>query len=516
MQRSNQCHLELVKRFLRTAVLLDDQAYIEKSSVLGAVVKPDRRTAATSRQNNSPIRSRNTHSLDARSIMHSFLDLGVICGVIEPKESTMPAVEQADIIILDWLLRESSSDFTLEILRNLLANQQGRNSLRLIAIYTGEAQLDEICTLLMDELSQYDLGLQSNEISTSISYKHGRFELYAKANVNVHPDLKDRVVTEADLPHRLIEDFSIIVNGLLPRIVLTSLTAVREGEHKLLERFDSVLDPAFLSHRACLSDPGEAEHQIVSHIVDEIRGLVDEAIAVESPAGAKAVERWIRRSTQSKFIFGCKELTVDETIELANKGLEHPATKLKKNEFKHLSRGFGSNETNHMDKRLAWIMSFRTVHNAPPPLLWMGTVVMEKNESNTGHHLICVSPRCDCVRLQAETKILFLPLISLSNNSHAKEQIVVKSEEGFRRLGVDSNPSSWILRNFHPTQNDAITATRKNDFELFEFTDTCNRKYAWVGELKAVNAQRIVQNFANSVSRIALDESEWLRRKSRQ
>ena len=44
------------------------------------------------------------------------------------------------------------------------------------------------------------------------------------------------------------------------------------------------------------------------------------------------------------------------------------------------------------------------------------------------------------------------------------------------------------------------------------FTDTCDKRYTWQGELKAEYAQRIAQTFSTTLSRVAVDESEWLRR----
>ena len=49
----------------------------------------------------------------------------------------------------------------------------------------------------------------------------------------------------------------------------------------------------------------------------------------------------------------------------------------------------------------------------------------------------------------------------------------------------------------------------------FEFTDTSDNRYRWRGELKAEYAQRIAQTFGTTLSRVAIDESEWLRRSAR-
>ncbi len=66
------------------------------------------------------------------------------------------------------------------------------------------------------------------------------------------------------------------------------------------------------------------------------------------------------------------------------------------------------------------------------------------------------------------------------------------------------------------TGNGAVIAASRDCKDGFEFTDTCGKRYKWRGELKAEFAQRIAQNFADSLSRVAVDESEWLRRMARQ
>ena len=244
---------------------------------------------------------------------------------------------------------------------------------------------------------------------TTIPYRHGRLELYAKSGVNLAEPLKARGIAEGDLPARLTNDFAVMTDGLLPGIALTSLTAVREGEHKVLDRFRAEIDPAFLAHMACLSDPEEAEQQIVAHVAEELRGLVSEAVAAESPAGRQAVESWIRRDGRTSFEFGGRKLDLTQTIQLATEGLD-ASNALKSSAFGDLSTGFAHRGIADLDERLAWIMSFRTVYNEPPPRLWLGSVVT-MNEPDGGKHLICMRPRCDCVRLKDETTFLFLPLV---------------------------------------------------------------------------------------------------------
>ena len=503
---------DFAQRFLQTAVVVDDEAYMALGGVDGLqteVVAPGRHTRVSSQDDRSPVDRGSVHTLNASSVMDSFSALGVICGVTGPTDSAMETMRQADIVILDWLLRDGEPQCALKLLRDLLTGEVERNSLRLVAIYTGEALLEEICAAVSAELKEAGLDPVENETKTEVSYRHGRMVLYAKSGVNLAELLKHRSVAEEDLPGRLVDDFASMTSGLLPGIALASLTAVREGAHRVLDRFCADLDPAFLAHRACLSNPDDAERQIVNHVAEELRGLMDNAVAEKSPAGADAVERWIRSKADgaASFAFRNRNLDLEQTIAMANKGLA--ASQLKDNAFEGLTAGFSGNEVDALDERLAWIMSFRTVYNAPPPILWLGSIVTESSDGDE-RHLICMRPRCDCVRLEEKTTFFFLPLVTPRG---VTEQIVVRLDATYKRLGIQLDPAGWVRRQFRPlTGNGPVTATKRQSGDGFEFTDTCGKRYRWRGELKAEYAQRIAQTFAATLSRVAVAESEWLRR----
>ncbi len=503
------------QRFLHTAVVVDDEArmrLVGGDRPESGLVAPGRRMRASSRDNEGAVDRSLIHTLNAGSVMDAFSALGVICGVVGPTDSAMETMRQADIVILDWLLKDGKPQYALKLIWDLLTGEADRNSLRLVAIYTGEARLEDIGAKVLDALKDGGLEPKRNGTGMEISYRHGRVVLYAKSGVNLAASLKDRSVAEEDLPGRLVDDFASMTAGLLPGIAITSLAAVREGAHKVLDRFSAELDPAFLAHRACLSDPHDAERQIVNHVAEELRGLMDNAVAEASPASAKAVENWIRRKGQGteSFVFGGQDLDLEKTIELANQGFA--ASALKNKNFEGLSAGFSGQNAGDLDKRLAWIMSFRTVYGAPPPTLWLGTVVTV-SEAGGKQHLICMRPRCDCVRLKGETMFFFLPLVEPKKGM---DQIVARIDDKFERLGIERDPDGWVLRKFKPsTGSGAVIAAKRESDGDFEFTDTCENQYKWRGELKAEYAQRIAQTFGTTLSRVAIDESEWLRRMAR-
>ncbi len=499
----------LAQRFLQTAVVVDDEAHMALDGHDGPkaeVVEPGRNARSSSQVEQNPAYRGASHALDAGSLIGSFSRFGIICGVVDPKDAAEETIRQADIVVLDWCLQEDEPDFTLKLLRDLLTGEADRNSLRLVVVYTGEPGLADIGAKIRAELERLELEPEENEANTEIRYRHGQVVLYAKSDVK----LEDRSVAEEDLPGRLVEDFSSMTEGLLPGIALTSLTAVREGAHKILDRFSTELDPAFLAHRACLSEPEDAERQMVNHIAEELRGLMDNEVAEKSPASADSVKAWILREGDEigRFAFGDRKLNVEDTIDLANKGLA--ASKLKDNAYEKLSAGFSGRNAASLDKRLAWIMSFRTVYNSPAPTLWLGSVITMRQDGNETH-LICMSPRCDSVRLNGKTSFIFLPLVEPQKKW--RTQLVVKLGDDFHRTSVKLESASLVDLSFKPSagRNEVIGIERESNGG-FEFTDTSGERYAWQGELKSEYAQRIAQKFAETLSRPAVDESEWLRR----
>ena len=518
--RSRSC--ELAKRFLRTAVVVDNEAYMDPGEIdepKTEVVTPGRHAPPSNPDDQGPVGRDLKHTLNAGSIVESFSALGIICGVVGPEAPAMAVMRQADIVILDWLLRDDNPRYTLQLLRELLDDDADRNSLRLVAIYTGEARLQEICEIVIGELKNTGLEPKEDETKTKILYRHGQLVFYAKSNVNLEKALRHRSVSEEAFPEKLVDDFASMTGGLLPGIALASLTAVREGEHMVLDRFHADLDPAFLGHRACLPSPEDAEGQIVNHVAEELRGLMDNTVAEASPASANAVENWIRRKGDEgrSFTFRGQKLDLEQTIALANKGFE--ASGVRNIGFRHLSAGFAGSEVAGLDEKLAWIMSFRTIYNKPPPILWLGTVVTELPSEDGQHqtgdekHLICMRPRCDCVRLEGKASFFFLPLADPQKD---KEQIMVEIDHTFERLSIKFDSSGWVFRQFEPPEGeDSIIPIDKEPDGSFEFEDTGGTRYRWRGELKIEYTIRIAQKFAERLARVAVDESEWLRRMKR-
>ena len=123
-------------------------------------------------------------------------------------------------------------------------------------------------------------------------------------------------------------------------------------------------------------------------------------------------------------------------------------------------------------------------------------------------------PKCDSVRLSGKTIFLFWPLIESDENP---TQIVLRTDKDtYRRFGAFTKMDHrWLLVPFEPIQDGKPIVAKSDDPSddpLFYFTDADGRRYDWIGELKAEFAQHMVHEFASRLSRVAVTDSELLRR----
>lgn len=522
---------EIVRRFLLTAVVVDDELSTTGDPPVHGHLTPPGRGAPTRRapaaaqpQTPSP------RPLRVDPITWSFASQGMVCGVVSPQEEESghedlaKAVARADIVILDWRLNPTTGANALPLLKRILTDDQPHR-LRLIAFYTGERHHESIRDKIVECLNGLDgpdRVVISGDGSGTIDFRACRIVVYGKPDSGVVEP--GTVIKEEALAERLIADFADRAKGLLPSVVLTALGAVRENVHRLLECFGRDLDPAFLVHRACLPQPPESEQHIVEQIASELHGIMDDAVGDRSPAGIEAIGHWLKERFGDRGIVLAppkegaqgKGMSHDEVLAMLERGIEAEPGPLKEKgkEFDLLSHGFsgGADNSREIDRGLAAAMTLRQA----PPDSWrqlsMGTVVV-RTGSDEPATLLCVTPRCDSVRLTDKTAFLFLPL----TDAKATPQIVVPvGANQHRRMTISLNPSQWRSLDFVPeSDRQCVLARRNGTDQPFIFEDAYGEEYRWVGELKPEYAHSIAQAIAVRMSRIPLNESEWIRRSQR-
>ena len=168
------------------------------------------------------------------------------------------------------------------------------------------------------------------------------------------------------------------------------------------------------------------------------------------------------------------------------------------------------------------MLNFRTVFDAPSPILQLGTVLQKPSHANAGDanasdangsYFLCMRPRCDSVRLQEKTAFLLLPLL-IEPKPNSVQLVLHTGGDTYRRVSVCMETSQWSLVNFVPDEDrGSVVAEKKGS--CFYFTGEEEDEFRWLGELKAEFAQRVAQEFAAGLSRVPINNSEWLRRKER-
>ena len=518
---------EIAKRFLLTAVIVDDAPEMQYSpSPHPSLKKPDRYPSDSVPEVDDSRDVGDVHSLDAGAVVSAFAKHGLICAVITPSEddslnsdTVLPVARRADMVILDWQMHGDYGRKALGLLKELLKNDDvGR--LRLITIYTGVDTLSSIGEGLKKELAQQGWDFHSQYPYVELTHGHCRIVIYAKSRTLLGQDLQDREISEVDIPSRLIEDFVDLTKGLLPSIALTSLAAVRENAHKVLNSFSSELDPAFLAHRACLPIPDDSQQHVVNMLDSELHAIMDDATMEMDPGGIEAVKNWLDSTSDQDtvFAFGGKTLSYNEVLSLLKDGLDRVDSlshRERDRVFQYLSKGFSKDESvvsENLDHQLAWMFNFRTVSNSPPPILQLGTALLKQGkEGETADEMfLCIRPKCDSLRLQNERVFPLLPLINPKQN---QIQLVLKTgTNGYLRRSVCTEPSQWSLPKFKPDESKQCVVAEKDADGRFFFTSTNMGEFTWIGELKAEFAQRVAQHFASGLSRVATNNSEWLRR----
>lgn len=507
---------KIARAFLLSAAVVDDAPYyygepkqdriVETPLRAGARVDDDSRAGRPSRV-----------GLAADAITEAFSKVGLICGVVkQPQDGrvAVEAVQRADLVVIDWQLHHDDGKRALELLKEILKGDQGQR-LRLIAVYTGESAISKIGERIRDEMRKNGRRFESrgSREFVTLSCGHCRIEIYAKSKTPLSPELGDRSVSEEALPGRLIDDFAGMTAGLLPSIALVALTAVRENAHRVLGTFDGKLDAAFLTHRACLPVPDDSEQHVVSQIASELGAIMEEEAGRERPSGMEAIKSWIERYKGSAgIVIGERQVAHGSVLDLLDRGVDVANVIRRSRAHTSLTGGFARDEDGdprNLDLRLAWMTCFRAI-DPPEKKLWLGTAVRRCTESGVTEFLLCVKPRCDCVRMTKQESFLFLPLIEAKQNTF---QLVVRSNSDgptYRRVSVGTDMSGWAMIEFDPGEAESIVADEESSGHIFE--DVGGNRYEWIGELKAEVAHSVGQTLASTLLRIALDKSEWLRR----
>ena len=239
---------EAAKRFVQTAVVIDDEAgYFDvktKQSPSAPVTAPP--TGLTAPLDSEPIapeegcipdESELDHEFDINPVVNGFADLNITCSVQRPdfgpeqqqneklKERALNCVEHADISIIDWLLLSEDRHLAEDIIIDLLKrDMEVGGRIRLLCIYTAQPHpeniLGDLGKRIFDELDLSVSG-EKKDLAYTIDEKV-RIVIFNKSATNVLYG-NSKGVSFEELPEALLREFSVLVNGIIPCAALHSI-----------------------------------------------------------------------------------------------------------------------------------------------------------------------------------------------------------------------------------------------------------------------------------------------------
>ena len=217
--------IEVAKRFIHTVVFVDDKALLPELEPPPTVVnEPRRKSVDTSSSQTTSVRKSNAHDLDVKKLTDIFASKGMVCSILKPISEEDPlgksinAAKRADILVLDWVINKVKGKKAIEIIKTIISNDNinGLQRLRLIIIYSGENELDDIIRDLKSELGNE---FKNTNEDFTFTKGHIRISIFIKPGVeNLPEQYANRIVQIENLPDALAGEYASLTAGILSNV----------------------------------------------------------------------------------------------------------------------------------------------------------------------------------------------------------------------------------------------------------------------------------------------------------
>jgi hypothetical protein len=442
-------------------------------------------------------------------------------------DSIKKILKKTDVIILDWQMHQDNGRKASDLLLSVIEPSQ-KPELRLFVIFTDDPQYKN---LLSQTILPKLKGIGAiNDIpeNTECVFKFGHSKIVVLEKIN--GEKTETAVSDEQLPNRIIEEFTEITSGLVSNTILKAVSVIRRNTHSLLAVFNKDLDAAYLAHRAMLLTPEDSELLLKGTIIDSFDSLLTYS-QINSVNNIDQIEKWIDENDKDPVVphisigKGDNKLDIELNKENKKKWLkvgwkkliqDQPNNQLGESHYEYFERGNGPLFSTSIksfvpdgisaSQDFAILTHHKSNFTTPSyiPFLTLGVVVQ-----NGDDYLLCIQQRCDSVRIDKdETRnFLFLPL-----TQKGSFPIVFKNRNGeyiIRKASLNKCHHLCIIK-FGQTNNGIVAAEKEEDVFCFKSVD--GSIYTWIFDLKESHSQRIANKYAAELSRVGVDESEWLRR----
>jgi hypothetical protein len=391
------------------------------------------------------------HELNALELTNAFYQDGIVAGLYQPQivdgenaDEFASKIERvastADIIILDWMLKERDSSYSKAIIKKIIdLDRSSGERIRNIIIYTGEPDLaalkDELYSMLNDDNID-------NENEFQLSSQNFKISFYNKPNSNARPE---REVRESDLPAKALKEFESLVNGLVPIFAMKAAATIRKNTGRIISKFGSELDIAYLAHRALLPSVEDSEVFMLDNFVSYLRNILAINKVDKKTLDKECISKWIDENDESiSKVIVYKDLnytlTKEELKLFITEGflsdikptlLNHFGSEKKVDNFVNsntsilnltriLNKHDNDNYVEDCSKTLSILASFRRtfqdlIIGIELPYLTQGSLIYHVNEKA---FLLCITPKCDTARVEKSRVFSFTRLTRLSKGQN--------------------------------------------------------------------------------------------------
>ncbi|EGU33478.1 hypothetical protein VIBRN418_11843 [Vibrio sp. N418] len=507
------------------------------------------------------------HDFDAKEITKIFAADGKVCAVYEPTstqdiESLISVAKKADVAVIDWqivieenTINEEIDDeadaeiddvrgvYTKQIITQLLSDESCKNSVKLLLIYTGETDLEQIAIDVLDHLvinNLNDFSIDKND-SCTIKSSFCKIMVIAKSNRDDEGGqhaalLRTKRVTYSNLPKFISEQFSLLTCGLLSNFAMESLSEVRRNFNHILSLFSQKLDAAYLAHQSLLPNTHDANELLVELLGSTFMSTLRYK-GLNQYIDINLIESWINNNIKEREFHLKKSDGTNEDIKIK---LEHkkliellqPHTvvedkysnfvqsqltqNVSKKKIELLAAKFAitlfteDENYNEINQNFANLCQHRNIliGDNYAPSLSLGTVVKSNTDSQ---YYVCIQQRCDSVRLYTGSNRRFL-FLSLTVVKDASFDFLTPTG-----IKLKVNKGTFALRTvkFNGSDYGNVQSILENGNRFFyptHYSDKIPEAFEFVVELKDMYAQKIIEEYSGSLSRVGLDEPEWVRR----
>lgn len=556
--------LSAVKAFLKNAVVIDNEptgfdqkiATGKLASALvaddGMTVMPPALAEETSVAEEKADEELESHELNVRATSDAFAEAGIACAFVLPddndsneegiKRRILNAAAFADIVVIDWYLRDKNSNLTRDILASIAYSDTKQNGrMRLICVYTGQETNPGIIDDAKKALEKG--GVVVEDIPESPNCAKGANCLLMVLNKSE--------VTSDRLPQELMTAFTELADGLLPAFALAAVAAIRDNVHHMVTRFGAELDAAYVANRIITDPPGDVAELVRELFVAEC----DNALGLNSVADSflerAQITKWLDATEQPRGVadYDSKDLKGKKiTVKLDRKflndllefGVDDKYMLLDKNgskqefpEYKRqlvarvLNDGEASRQTEQKFARLVALKReafggtrLTSDSSSWRPSLTTGTLLKLEGDSRSGSQFfMCLTPACDTLRLEdTERGFVFLGN-SVAVKPDRCNLVILDENKTSQCLFFDRQSPNIVTLFF---KGDAVTgrvqATIRGDGEIssppiFEFKTSNHEehKLIWLGEVRYSRASSDMADLMRNWMRIGINDSEFLR-----